>query len=327
MVADRIEVRRLVDGARLVRRSLQQLTAQTNHFLVGADLVARHLPRLEAAMNQVLRDLYDVLVAPVRPLLQGVQQLTVVPDRFLNRVPFHALHDGTEHLVRRWDVTVAPGVPQDAGSYSGAAPTSPAAAGSTSGRALVVAVPDERSPEVAQEAAALLRLMPDASLLDGEEATVAALVGRLPGPALVHLACHGTFRPENVLFSGLRLADGWLTSADVLELDLDGALVTLSACESGRPTVHTAEPVGLAWAFLAAGASGVVVSQWLVDDAVTRALMTELYQGLAGGVPPARALREAMLGVADHHPHPYYWAPFSFVAAPPPLTRLPRGSP
>ena len=114
----------------------------------------------------------------------------------------------------------------------------------------------------------------------------------------------------------MRLADRWINAAEILDLDLGGALVTLSACESGRPSRDTAEPVGLAWAFLAAGASGVVVSQWLVDDDATARLMAAMYAGLAGGMAPAAALRQAQLDLAASSPHPYRWAPFVYVASP-----------
>jgi hypothetical protein len=46
------------------------------------------------------------------------------------------------------------------------------------------------------------------------------------------------FRADNPMFSSLRLHDGWLTATDVLRLDLDGAIVTLSACESERLRVR-----------------------------------------------------------------------------------------
>jgi CHAT domain-containing protein len=106
-----------------------------------------------------------------------------------------------------------------------------------------------------------------------------------------------------------------VTAAEILDLDLGGALVTLSACESGRYGTGTAEPVGLGWSFLAAGASGVVVSQWTVDDDVTASLMGEFYGHLVDGRPPADALRRAQQSTARVHSHPFYWAPFAYVAA------------
>jgi CHAT domain-containing protein len=182
--------------------------------------------------------------------------------------------------------------------------------------ALVIAASDERAPAVATEARALAELMPWAETAIGPDATSALLRSRAGGAGLLHIACHGLYRPDNPLFSALRLADRWVTAAEVLDLDLGGALVTLSACESGRPGYGAAEPVGLAWAFLAAGASGAIVSQWVVNDRSTAALMSRLYRRLTAGDPPAQALRRAQLETAAEHHHPYFWAPFTYVGFP-----------
>ncbi len=76
----------------------------------------------------------------------------------------------------------------------------------------------------------------------------------------------------------------------------------------------------MAWAFLAAGASGAVVSQWIVQDDAAADLFRVFYTRLAAGAAPSAALRDAQLATAEDHPHPYFWAPFSYVASPRPLT-------
>jgi CHAT domain-containing protein len=113
------------------------------------------------------------------------------------------------------------------------------------------------------------------------------------------------------MFSSLKLHDGWLTAADVLALDLDGALVTLSACESARNRVLAGdEIVGLARGFLGAGAATLVASLWLVQDETTSWMMERWYGRMREGVGRTAALREAQLALRERHPHPYYWAPF-----------------
>jgi CHAT domain-containing protein len=109
----------------------------------------------------------------------------------------------------------------------------------------------------------------------------------------------------------LELADGWLTAADLLTLDLEDAFVTLSACESGRSRVTGGdELIGLARAALLAGAATVVVSGWRVEDATTARLMDALYAGIAAGQSRTASLREAQLGIRSHLPHPWHWAAF-----------------
>ena len=118
------------------------------------------------------------------------------------------------------------------------------------------------------------------------------------------------------MFSALRLADGWLTGIDALDLPVRDALVTLSACESGRTVTEGGEISGLVGAFLQAGASSVLVSLWLADDDATAALMRRVYDLLADGAGRAAALRLAQRELAATAPHPWYWAPFTLVGSP-----------
>ncbi|MFF9817867.1 CHAT domain-containing protein [Streptomyces sp. NPDC014006] len=107
--------------------------------------------------------------------------------------------------------------------------------------------------------------------------------------SLVHLACHATFderRPER---SGLLLARGTgsaggevMTVDQLAALDWSGALVTLSACGSGRHRVRRGDELtGLGHALLSAGARGLIVSQWPVLDHETAVLMSLFYESLA----------------------------------------------
>jgi CHAT domain-containing protein len=151
-------------------------------------------------------------------------------------------------------------------------------------------------------------------VLSDAEATTDALQSASFGCSVLHLACHGLFRADNPMFSSLKLHDAWLTAADVMQLDLAGTLVTLSACESGRNEVFAGdELIGLTRAFLGVGVSSLVVSLWLVQDETTASLMEKYYERLSDGAGPAEALRAAQLAIKDEHPHPYYWAPFVLV--------------
>ena len=113
-----------------------------------------------------------------------------------------------------------------------------------------------------------------------------------------------------------------MRAVDAADLDLDGRLVVLSACETGRVDDREGvEAVGLARGFLAAGARNVVVSQWLADDRSTADLMTRLHAGLAAGVHPVGALRRAQNAVMASDPHPFHWAPFVVAGAPAPMSK------
>lgn len=305
-------VRRLCTVAS-VRRLLERLSAQWDRFRAGREFAGRHTVLLERSARQVLASLHDELVAPLEPRLAGnvrgveeVPKLVVVPHGPLHRVPFHALFDGRRYLLERFEVSYAPSV-----SVYGLCQEQPVRG---SGRALAFGVEDSSIPAAAGEALAVAENVPGATARVGEAATLAALRGEAPGCDVLHLACHGLFRDDNPMFSSLKLHDGWLSASDAMGLDLPGALVTLSACESGRGEVIGGDEVlGLTRAFLGAGAATLVVSLWLAQDETTAALMEDWYGRMGGGMGRAAALRAAQLELKERHPHPYYWAPFLLI--------------
>ena len=93
--------------------------------------------------------------------------------------------------------------------------------------------------------------------------------------------CHGYFNYDSPLDSGLELADGNLTVADIItHLKLENCrLVTLSACESGLPEFENSdEYLSLPYAFLLAGSNNVIATQWEVRADATALLMLKFYQ-------------------------------------------------
>jgi len=312
---DEVRVSRNLGSVELVTELLQQLSIQWDRFRVGQEFVEQHMALLERSTRQVLTQLYTVLVAPLEALLEEIgdgtstgapEKLVVVPHGLLHQVPFHALFDGECYLLERFEISYAP----SARIYSLCQQKTLQA----SDKALVMSVPDSYIPAVAEEARAVAGYLPGAEVLNDGKATIDTLRSASSGCYVVHLACHGLFRSDNPMFSSLKLHDGWLTAADVMQLDLAGALVTLSACESGRSEVLAGdELIGLTRAFLGVGVSTLVVSLWLVQDEATAALMERYYERLRDGASPAEALRAAQLATKAERPHPYYWAPFVLV--------------
>jgi len=309
----RILVSRRLGTVGRVERLLTKLEAQWTRFRAGQEFAGRHMAMLEGSARRLLAALYEELVAPLEPMLaevagaeDPVPRLAVVPHGPLHLVPFHALFDGGRYLIERFEISYAPSATvyalcQDRGE-------------SGSKAAAVFGVEDPLIPSAAAEARAVAQHLPGSVARVGEDATVEALRRDAPESGVVHLACHGLFRSDNPMFSALKLHDGWLMAADAMSLDLPGALVTLSACESGRGEVIGGDEVlGLARAFLGAGAATLVVSLWLVQDETTARLMGDWYRRLRDGEGRAAALRAAQLRVKEHHPHPYYWAPFVLI--------------
>lgn len=87
----------------------------------------------------------------------------------------------------------------------------------------------------------------------------------------------------------------------------------MSSCRSAGARVYSGEGlVGLAWAFLEAGAQNVIASLWNVNE--ESRLMSAMYRELTRGVPPDKALRTAQLSLVHEtksaYNKPYYWGPF-----------------
>jgi CHAT domain-containing protein len=200
-------------------------------------------------------------------------------------------------------------------------------------------------------------MFPEAEILLGPNASEQEMVrlaesGELRRYGTIHLATHALVddeRPERSALilsqvnlpdpleaaeQGTRIFDGLLTVKEILgEWDLDADLVTLSACESGLGKETPGEGyVGLASAFLRAGARSLLVSLWPVNDRATYLLMRRFYENLteahANGrgmqtepTSKAEALQEAKRWLRSHRDekggqpfrHPAYWAGFILI--------------
>ena len=104
----------------------------------------------------------------------------------------------------------------------------------------------------------------------------------------------------------------FLQLSQVLDLQLQSEMVVLSACNTGSGKLSKSEGVyNLGRAFLAAGASSVVVSMWEVADNSTAVFMQELYRSILKGEPKNIALMHARLAlIRQGYDQPFFWAPF-----------------
>jgi len=277
---------------------------------------AERLPALTANAQALLHRLYQGLVAPLDATLRAYGRWIVVPYGPLHYLPFQALFDGTHYLVERHEISYLPGASLLRYCLE---PRHGAAGAATFGHSF-----GGQLPNTVHEAAAIHAIF-GGDLYIEEEATPARFRELAGQRQVLHLATHGNFRPDNPLFSGLALADGWLTTLDIFNLRLNASLVTLSACQTGRSTVGGGdELLGLMRALLYAGAASLVLTLWTVEDRSTASLMQRFYQGLAEGQRKGSALRQAQLAFIQSdragsdaqdraYAHPYFWAPFFLV--------------
>lgn len=139
---------------------------------------------------------------------------------------------------------------------------------------------------------------------------------------ILHLATHGFVYPEDPVRSGVLLypdegRDGMLYSGELLGMNLNADLVTLSACETGLGKIRKGEGIiGLTRGFLFAGARNVLVTLWPVADASTARLMADFYRHiLEANASYAQALTRSkrQLLASDEFSAPFFWAPFILV--------------
>lgn len=254
--------------------------------------------------------------------LEAVEQLYLVPHGTLNYLPFAVLPlDDERAMVERFTLAYLP---------SATALTAPRQAAHKATGLLAMAPARSRLVYAQAEAQVVDELFdPESKALLGPAATESAFKREAGDYGMLHLATHGYFNQLNPMLSGLELEadqanDGQLELHEILGLQLDAVLVTLSACQTGLgsgffATVPAGDDfVGLTRAFLFAGSSSVLATLWEVDDASTLDLMTSFYgalrQSKGAGDPSASLARAQRAMLADgRYGHPYYWAPFVLV--------------
>jgi len=143
----------------------------------------------------------------------------------------------------------------------------------------------------------------------------------------IHFATHGIIDQEIASRSGIVLTldddpteDGFLQMNEILNLNLDADLVTLSACQTGLGRLRKGEGiVGLTRAFIYAGTPSVVVSLWKINDRSTAKYMKGFYGFLKKGNGTAESLRLSKLEMLKSkrklYQHPFYWAPFVVIGS------------
>ena len=309
-----------------------------------AEAIDRAVERMRTALadparsdvTRRARELHQLVLAPLEPMLADTTHLLISPDGPLHLVPFEALRTAAGRYVIEDHLVTYLTTGRDLLRVSAARPA-PGASAIFADPAFGRSRPQPaasfaRLAGTAGEAQRILTALPDARIRLGAAASEQELKG-LHAPRVLHIATHGFFQPSNarqapaenpLLRSGLALAganagesrgeDGILTALEAANLDLWGTrLVTLSACDTGIGVVRNGEGVyGLRRAFFLAGAETLVMSLWPVSDLVTRDMMTGYYSGLKDGLGRGAALRRAQLRLMRQpgRRHPFYWASF-----------------
>jgi CHAT domain-containing protein len=267
--------------------------------------------------------LYDVFIAPVADRLPVAGRvIRLVSDDPVADVPFAALRNRRKqsYLVTRYsfeymsrlgapDRTTDQGSPNPKSIRLFVAESSPQIDSSRSLPSL---------PLAARDAASAAALYPDALSHVDAGADSATVLRDIQRARLFHFSGHAVFDPVDPSRSYLAVPPHGLNASAFGALDLRGLeLVVLSACDATR-SAHTYAPLyGIADAFLAAGADGVIGPTWRVADDAASAMSGAFYRHYAARASPAEALRSAQLELlSSERPelaNPAAWAAFRFI--------------
>ncbi len=280
-----------------------------------------------------------LLEAPLRELPPNIRRLILVPDDALHQLPFAALRPGPKEppLAARYQLTEVP----SATLWLSWKERRPAMAPVP---ALALADPplpggDGVEPAAARERAAVavfasgIRLGPLPYARAESRSVVRDLGGgsvqRLGEDAsevyikttplkrfgVLHFATHAVTDEGNPDRSGVLLApgaanqDGLLQIREIVDLDLQGRVIVLSACSSNTGAMLRGEGVmSLARAFFQAGAHTVVASLWRLRDDEAADFFDRFYRHLGKGRSVAAALQAAQRDMIQEGAPAAAWA-------------------
>ncbi|XP_044170510.1 tetratricopeptide repeat protein 28-like [Acropora millepora] len=279
----------------------------------------------EPPSNNPFQPFYDAVIGPIVDLLEPQDvELVIVPDGPLCFIPWAT-------IIESIRIRTVPSLT----SYQ-LISSAPEGHHKKTG-ALLVGNPcldqlnfKEQIPELdisltyAQEEVQMIASILNTSPLTGSEATKAEVIKQMSSVGVIHIAAHGSESTGEIFLSP---NPGWtskfpqekdfiLKMSDVQAANLRARLVVLNCCHTGRGRIFKGEGVvGIARAFLAAGARSVLVTLWKVHDEAAMVFMKSFYQLLKEGKTASAAVHQSMkcLRESERFSEMRYWAPFQLI--------------
>ena len=266
------------------------------------------------------KPLYDAVIGPIEDLLDG-DELIVVPDGALSLTPWAALSEclRIRTVPSLTSLKFIIDSPNEYHCKSGALLVGDPCLKKVTNKG---GYPIYDQLKYAKREVEMIGEILMCQPLTGEAATKKEVLRRINSVALVHFAAHGSketgeiaLAPDPCWESNIPEEEYFLRMSDIQAVKLRARLVVLSCCHSGQGEVSSEGVVGIARAFLFAGARSVVATLWAINDEATLEFMKSFYQHLRGGESASSALQRAMkcLRDSDKYSAPKYWAPFVLI--------------
>lgn len=147
--------------------------------------------------------------------------------------------------------------------------------------------------------------------------------GELKNYKYIHFSTHGISVEKVPQLSALVLnpgngENGFLSAEEIVNLDINASLVSLSACETNKGEIYRGEGnINLVYAFHRAGAAGVISSLWQIDDKASAFFFSEVYRLLKEGntvsIAVSKVKRNFIQGKYTlYRSNPYFWSAFLY---------------
>ncbi len=312
-------------GVKCEDRSLDNLANET----VANEMSPQTRPNSVPLHTNALRTFYEVIIGPIADLIDG-KEIILVPEGPLCLAPYAAFKckdPDSRYLCEFCRIRLIPSLtslklitecPDGYHSKTGALLVGDPWVQEVVCQGKIL----EQLPCAKEEVEMIGRILNTEPLI-GREATKDEVLRRLTSVALVHIAAHGRMEtgeialaPNTTRTSQIPVEEDFiLTMKDVMSVQIRARLVVLSCCHSGRGEVKAEGVVGIARAFLGAGARSVLVSLWAIDDEATMEFMRSFYSHLAEGRSASESLNQAMkcMRESDEFNEVKYWAPFVLI--------------
>ena len=276
-------------------------------------------------VNAMGQTLYSQLVAPAEPMINGKDDLMIIPDDELNYLPFELLvNKNGDKLLTSYSITYnysctilqnnAVNYVDAHTSQLGMAPFDNQLPPSNTSTNEWVQLPASKTEMQSLKGEVLL----------GNAATKQKFLLTASNFNIIHLATHAYANDHNPNQSFIAFypthpgsaLDYKLYQPEIYNLKLDRTrLIVLSACESGVGELIKGEGLmSLSRAFSYAGCNNIITSMWKADDVSTAYISGRFHHYLQKGFDIATALKKAKIDYLDDDnispskKTPGYWA-------------------
>lgn len=273
-------------------------------------------PDMPVTRNDTLNRL---LIDNISPLVEGLSEITFIPDPALQLIPMELMQYADKYLFENFDISyhfsstlfISQNGQSDRDEFAGFAPSFDSLS--------LISLPGAEA-----EVKAISEIF-EGPTFTGAQADESSFRTMSEKSGFIHLATHAIIDEENPESSYLQFSqnegsndDSRLYFFEIYNLNLNAQLVTLSACNTGFGRIQKGEGVmSLSRAFAYAGVPATVVSLWPASDKSTPELMKYFYQNLKDGHTKDVALNNArksyLANAQSKARHPFYWGGFVLI--------------